>query len=85
MSKRKKKIYPERSRRIVCIGGGTGVSMVLSGLKKSPAELTAIVTLFDAGGSSGKLKRELGIAPVGDIRQCFCALSPNGNLARLLN
>lgn len=70
-------------KKIVCIGAGTGVSVILSGLKKYPVELTAIVTMFDDGGSSGVLKKELGIAPVGDIRQCFCALSPNKALAQL--
>lgn len=70
-------------KKIVCLGAGTGVSMVLSGLKKYPLDLTAVITMFDDGGSSGRLKSELGIAPVGDIRQCFCALSPNKELANL--
>ena len=63
--------------------GGTGVSVVLSGLKKSPLDLTAIVTMFDSGGSSGKLKKELGILPLGDVRQCLVALSNEKNLAPL--
>jgi len=73
----------KRVKKIVCFGGGTGVSVVLSGLKKSPLDLTAIVTMFDSGGSSGKLKKELGILPLGDVRQCLVALSNEKNLAPL--
>jgi len=65
----------KRTKKIVCLGGGTGVSVVLSGLKKYPLDLTAIVTMFDSGGSSGKLRKELGILPLGDVRQCLVALS----------
>ena len=70
----------KRIRKIVCLGGGTGASVVLSGLKKYPIDLTAIVTMFDSGGSSGKLRRELGILPLGDVRQCLVALSNERNL-----
>ena len=69
-----------KKKKIVCIGGGTGISMVLSGFKKYPVKLSAIVTMFDNGGSSGKLRKELGILPVGDIRQCLVALSNENNL-----
>jgi len=62
-------------KQIVCLGGGTGVSVVSSALKKYPINLTAIVTMFDSGGSSGKLRKELGILPLGDVRQCLVALS----------
>ena len=51
----------KRIKKVVCLGGGTGVSVVLSGLKKYPIDLTAVVTMFDSGGSSGKLRKELGI------------------------
>jgi uncharacterized cofD-like protein len=72
MSKKKKKI--------VCLGGGTGVSVVLSGFKKYPVDLTAIVTMFDSAGSSGKLRKELDILPLGDLRQCLIALSKEKQL-----
>ena len=85
MSKRVKKNRPKHSRRIVCLGGGTGVSVVLSGLKKYPIDLTAIVTMFDSGGSSGKLRKEIDILPLGDIRQCLVALSDSKNLTTFFN
>jgi len=72
-------------KKIVCLGGGTGVSVVLSGLKKYPIDLTAIVTMFDSGGSSGKLRKELGISPLGDVRQCLVALSNENNLTNLFH
>lgn len=61
--------------KIVAIGGGTGLSTLLSGLKNYTTNLTAIVTVADDGGSSGKLRKELGIIPPGDIRNCIAALS----------
>jgi uncharacterized cofD-like protein len=66
--------------RIVAIGGGTGLSTVLHGLKRyasSPREvdITAIVTVTDDGGSSGRLRRQLNVLPPGDIRNCMVALS----------
>ena len=73
------------NKKIVCLGGGTGVSVVLSGLKKYPLDLTAIVTMFDSGGSSGKLRKELGIPPLGDVRQCLLALSEKNNLTDLFH
>ncbi|TET84457.1 MAG: YvcK family protein [Candidatus Nealsonbacteria bacterium] len=72
-------------KKIVCLGGGTGVSVVLSGFKKYPLDLTAIITMFDSGGSSGKLRKELGILPLGDIRQCLVALSNETNLTNLFH
>ncbi|MGH2398326.1 MAG: gluconeogenesis factor YvcK family protein [bacterium] len=64
-----------RGRRVVVIGGGTGLSTVLRGLKEYTDNLTAVVTVFDDGGSSGRLRRELGILPPGDIRDCLVALA----------
>jgi len=64
-----------RGRRVVAIGGGTGLSTVLRGLKEYTDNLTAVVTVFDDGGSSGRLRRELGILPPGDIRDCLVALA----------
>ena len=70
--------------KIVSIGGGTGLSTLLRGLKKCPADLAAIVTVTDDGGSSGRLRDEFGILPPGDIRNCMIALSEDENLmARL--
>lgn len=65
----------KKIKNVVCLGGGTGLSVLLSGLKKYPINLSAIVTVFDNGGSSGKLSQELGILPVGDIRQCLLSLA----------
>ena len=64
--------------KIVVIGGGTGISNILQGLKRYPADLTAIVTMFDNGGSSGLLRKEFGFLPFGDLRQCILALGSNG-------
>ncbi|MCA1033788.1 MULTISPECIES: gluconeogenesis factor YvcK family protein [Bacillaceae] len=61
--------------RIVIIGGGTGLPVLLRGLKKHPADITAIVTVADDGGSSGRLRNELQIPPPGDIRNVLAALS----------
>ena len=68
--------------KIVVIGGGTGSFVVLLGLKKYPVELAAIVTMMDSGGSSGKLRDELGVLPPGDIRQCLVALAKSSRLLR---
>lgn len=75
----------KKLRKIVCLGGGTGMSVVLSDLKKYPVDLAAIVTMFDNGGSSGKLRKELGILPVGDIRQCLVSLSDDNTLTNLFH
>ncbi len=64
-----------RGPSIVAIGGGTGLSTLLSGLKRYSNNLTAIVTVADDGGSSGVLRRELGVQPPGDIRNCLAALA----------
>src|SRR6202041_662817 len=66
--------------RIVAIGGGTGLSTLLNGLKRyalepREVEITAIVTVTDDGGSSGRLRREFDVLPPGDIRNCMVALS----------
>ncbi|MFY8147634.1 MAG: gluconeogenesis factor YvcK family protein [Prochlorococcaceae cyanobacterium] len=64
-----------RGPGIVAIGGGTGLSTLLSGLKRYSGNITAIVTVADDGGSSGVLRRELGVQPPGDIRNCLAALA----------
>ncbi len=61
--------------KIVAIGGGTGLSTLLRGLKAHSSNLTAIVTVADDGGSSGRLRRSLGVHPPGDFRQCIAALA----------
>ncbi|MEK9176535.1 MAG: gluconeogenesis factor YvcK family protein [Patescibacteria group bacterium] len=68
--------------KILTIGGGTGSYVALEGLKKYDLKLTAIVTMMDSGGSSGKLRDELGVLPPGDIRQCLVALSESSKLMR---
>ncbi|HTS14672.1 MAG TPA: uridine diphosphate-N-acetylglucosamine-binding protein YvcK [Candidatus Sulfotelmatobacter sp.] len=72
-------IYQKRSLargpRVVAIGGGTGLSTLLRGLKGTTSNITAVVAVADDGGSSGRLRTELGIAPVGDIRNCIAALA----------
>jgi uncharacterized cofD-like protein len=65
----------ERGPRIVVLGGGTGLSAMLRGLKGFTNNLTAIVTVADDGGSSGELRRNMGVLPPGDIRNCLAALS----------
>lgn len=65
----------QRGPKIVAIGGGTGLSTLLRGLKLYTANLTAIVTVADDGGSSGRLRRQLGVPPPGDFRQCIAALA----------
>src|SRR5262245_30866265 len=61
--------------KIVTIGGGTGLSVLLRGLKKHTSNITAIVTVADDGGSSGRLRRSLGVLPPGDFRNCIAALA----------
>jgi len=62
-------------KKIVVIGGGTGISSVVSGLKNEPVELTALVSVADSGGSTGRLRDEFGFQPVGDLRQSLAALA----------
>ena len=64
-----------RGPRIVAIGGGTGLSVLLRGLKEFTSNITAVVTVADDGGSSGKLRDEMGVPPMGDIRNCIAALA----------
>lgn len=65
--------------KIVVIGGGTGVFTVLSGLKKYPAKLTAVISMSDDGGSTGVLREEFGILPPGDVRRALVAMSHTGD------
>lgn len=73
-----------RGPKIVAIGGGTGLSTMLKGIKKITNNITAIVTVGDDGGSSGKLREELGVLPPGDIRSCIAALADDEDLVAKL-
>ncbi len=67
--------YRERGPKVVAIGGGHGLATVLRGMKEHTNNLTAVVSVADDGGSSGELRKKLGILPPGDIRNCLAALS----------
>ncbi|MGL5078665.1 MAG: gluconeogenesis factor YvcK family protein [Waterburya sp.] len=69
-----------RGPKIVVVGGGTGLSTLLRGLKDYSSNITAIVTVADDGGSSGRLRREIGVLPPGDIRNCIAALADEEEL-----
>ena len=73
-----------KGAKIVAIGGGTGLSMLLKGIKKYTNNITAVVTVGDDGGSSGRLREELGILPPGDIRNCIAALAGDEDLVTKL-
>ncbi|HPW64945.1 MAG TPA: YvcK family protein, partial [Candidatus Omnitrophota bacterium] len=73
-----------RGPRVVAIGGGTGLSTMLSGIKQFTSNITAIVTVTDTGGSSGRLRDEMDVLPPGDIRNCLVALADAGPLIRNL-
>jgi uncharacterized cofD-like protein len=69
-----------RGPRLVAIGGGTGLGALLGGLKHETSNITAVVTVADDGGSSGVLRRDMGVPPPGDIRSCLVALSDDESL-----
>lgn len=71
-----------RGPKIVAIGGGTGLSVLLSGLKEYTSNITAVVTVADDGGSSGRLRQQFDILPPGDIRNCLVALADAPTLMR---
>ncbi|MCL4375058.1 YvcK family protein [Patescibacteria group bacterium] len=71
-------------KKITVFGGGTGSFVILSALKQLPVDLAAIVTMTDAGGSTGRLRDQLGVLPPGDLRQCLLALSEASLLWRRL-
>lgn len=70
-----KKTRLSKGPKVVVIGGGTGLYVLLRGLKVFTNNITAVVTVFDTGGSSGRLRKELGVLPPGDIRNCLVALA----------
>lgn len=69
-----------RGPKIVAVGGGTGLSMLLKGIKHITNNITAVVTVGDDGGSSGRLREDMGILPPGDIRNCIAALADDEDL-----
>ena len=69
-----------RGPKIVAIGGGTGLSMLLKGIKHITNNITAVVTVGDDGGSSGRLREEMGVLPPGDIRNCIAALADDEDM-----
>lgn len=73
-----------RGPRIVAVGGGTGLSMLLKGIKHITNNITAVVTVGDDGGSSGRLREEMGVLPPGDIRNCIAALADDEDLVTKL-
>ncbi len=75
---------PEREIRVVALGGGTGLPVLLRGLKRYTSQITAIVTVADDGGSSGRLQRSIGILPPGDFRNNIAALSESEETFQLL-
>jgi uncharacterized cofD-like protein len=64
-------------KKVVVIGGGSGLATLLRGLRDYPLDITAVVTMTDDGASSGRLRRDFGLLPPGDIRKCIAALSEN--------
>jgi uncharacterized cofD-like protein len=75
-------MHQKTKKNLVVLGGGTGTFTILTGLKKYPVDLTAIVAMSDNGGSTGILRDELGVLPPGDVRQCLIALSRSDKLMR---
>lgn len=73
-----------RGPKIVAVGGGTGLAMLLKGIKRITNNVTAIVTVGDDGGSSGRLREEMGVLPPGDIRNCIAALADDEDLVTKL-
>jgi uncharacterized cofD-like protein len=76
--------FKKKAPRIVAIGGGTGLSVLLRGLKQHTRRITAVIGVADDGGSSGRLRREMGIIPPGDFRNCIVALSDEDSLLKEL-
>lgn len=79
-----RKRYLEKGPKIVAVGGGTGLSVLLQGLKEYTSNLTAVVTVADDGGSSGRLRQQFDILPPGDIRNCLVALADAPSLMQEL-
>lgn len=79
-----RKMKLDHGPKIVAIGGGTGLSTLLRGLKKLTNNITAVVTVGDDGGSSGRLREQMGVLPPGDIRNCIAALADDDDIVTKL-
>ena len=79
-----RKMKLDHGPKIVAIGGGTGLSMLLRGIKKITNNITAVVTVGDDGGSSGRLREQMGVLPPGDIRNCIAALANDDDIVTKL-
>src|ERR687886_2121165 len=71
--------------KVVAFGGGTGLPVLLRGLRERVPDVMAVVTVADDGGSSGRLRQELGVAPPGDVRRCLVALAGRRRLAEVFD
>src|SRR3954464_1826699 len=78
-------MYRSEDLRVVAFGGGAGLPVLLRGLRERAGDLVAVVTVADDGGSSGRLRQELGVAPPGDVRNCLVALANRRKLAEVFN
>lgn len=72
-----RKRFLDRGPKVVAVGGGTGLSTLLRGLKQITSNITAVVTVMDNGGSSGRLREQIDVLPPGDVRNCLLALAEN--------
>src|SRR5205823_1700294 len=79
------KEHRRKELRVVAFGGGTGLPVLLRGLRDMVRDITAVVTVADDGGSSGRLRAELGVAPPGDVRKCLIALAGRRRLAEVFD
>ena len=70
--------------KVVVLGGGTGCPVILEGLKPREVSLTAVVTMMDSGGSSGRIREELNLPAVGDFRRCLQAMAGSNRWAELM-
>src|SRR3989338_4379707 len=75
-------MFPQTQKNIVVIGGGTGTFVALTGLKIFPVHLSAVITMMGSGGSTGRLRDQVGVLPPGDLRQALVALSRSDKLWR---
>src|SRR3990170_8951711 len=75
---------PEKSKNVVCLGGGVGTAQILKGLRDYPLNLTAIVSMADDGGSAGRLRRAFSVPPPGDLVICLAALSSEESVLQKL-
>ena len=75
---------PEKTANVVCLGGGIGTSQILKGLRNVPAQVTAIVSMADDGGSAGRLRRAFAVPPPGDLVNCLAALSDEESILKNL-